>query len=73
MVFTQAASVAKRGFPSHTVTKQALPSSLANTGVLIQRAKSREVLLCKDEAEDLSKAIILWSNLTKGTQVQQHK
>lgn len=52
IVFTQAASVAKIGFPSHIVTKQALPSSLANTGMLIQRAKSMEVLLHKGEAED---------------------
>lgn len=52
IVFAQAGSVAKIGFPSYTVTKQALPSSLANTGVLIQRAKSREVLLHKGEAED---------------------
>lgn len=44
-VFAQAASVAKKGLPSHTVTRHALPSSLANTGMLIEKARSREVPL----------------------------
>lgn len=52
IAFGLAASVAKVSFPSHTVTKQALPSSLANTGMLLQRTKTREVLLHKGEAED---------------------
>lgn len=52
IVFTKAVSVAKISFTSHTVTKWALPSSLANTGMLIQRAKSRAVLLYKGEDED---------------------
>lgn len=46
IAFAQAASVAKKKvLPSHTVTKHAWPSSLANTGKLTEKARNREVPL----------------------------
>lgn len=74
IVFAQATFVAKISFPSHTVTKQALPSSLANTGMLWYREpRAGESSYVKVRLKILSKVIILWPNLAKGTQVQQHK